>query len=212
MQLSDPDLLGAPTSAARPLPPPIDRGETRRPGLALPSHCQSAWSETLWSSPRRRSSPGSSCSSSRPASCPVVDRSKILCISCMNQWEDWMQGRSALQVVVPHFLALLVSWVMMYATLAVSVGNVLGWRLKINWHCVRKLLHSPEIHRTSQVVVGKVCGSQDWTPEVVVLTLGQSEQKQRRELQEAGARCAAWTASGECCHLLGHGLHTLHDR
>ena len=49
--------------------------------------------------------------------------------TCMNPCEVWTHGRSAPQAVIPHFLALPVSWVLMYTTLAASVGKVWGWRL-----------------------------------------------------------------------------------
>ena len=53
----------------------------------------------------------------------------------MKQWEVWMHSDSAPQAAVPQFLALPVSWVMMHATLAASVGKVWGWRLNTSWHC-----------------------------------------------------------------------------
>ena len=102
-----------------------------------------------------------------------------------------MQARSALQVAVPHFLALPVSWVM-YATLAASVGNILGWRLKTSWHCVKKLLHSPGEPsfllgggRRGLWVSGLDAGGGGADP----WSMGAEE----GEVQEAGAGCAAWT-------------------
>ena len=47
------------------------------------------------------------------------------------------------QAAVPHFFSLPVSCVTIYATLVASVGKELGWRLKMSWHWVRKLLQSP---------------------------------------------------------------------
>ena len=85
-----------------------------------------------------------------------------------------------------------------------SVGNVLGRRLKISWHCVRKLLYSPG--NPSYLLGGGNRGSQISGLDAELWWVGAGV------VQDAGLGLRSLDCSGQSRHLVGHGLHTLHDR